>query len=150
PSANNRITCEEYGNHEWDSYPVWPPERSSHQSALVHRRPGPTEKRSRPHHRRRCPAAGGPPAADRANVRRAGNPGPLRATVEKQLTANEKMLWVGRPSRNRQVHPRNPMPPSVGIGMLVLAGVILVAVLGSAVIALKLSPLHVFGCLAAG
>jgi hypothetical protein len=77
-------------------------------------------------------------------------PASFRATVEKQLSANEKMLWVGRPSRNRQVHPRNPMPPSVGIGMIVLAGVILVAALSSAVIALKLSPLHVFGFLAAG
>jgi hypothetical protein len=73
----------------------------------------------------------------------------FRAAVDKALTANEKMLWVGRPSRNRQVHPRNAMPPAVGIGLMGLAGIILVAVLGSAVIALQLSPGHVFGCVAA-
>jgi hypothetical protein len=77
-------------------------------------------------------------------------PAPFRTTVEKQLTANEKMLWIGRPSRNRQVHPRHPIPPSVGIGMIVLAGVLLMAVLGAAGIPPKLGPGHVFGCFAAG
>jgi hypothetical protein len=77
-------------------------------------------------------------------------PASFRAAVEKALTANEKMLWVGRPSRNRQVHPPCAMPPAVGIGLMVLAAVILLTVLGSAALALQLSPGHVFGCVAAG
>src|SRR5262245_51180715 len=64
-------------------------------------------------------------------------PVPFRRAVEKALTANEKMLWIGRPSRNRQVHPLGPIPASIGIGIMVLAGVIVLAVLGPAVIAMK-------------
>jgi hypothetical protein len=79
-----------------------------------------------------------------------GIPAPLRAAAEKALTTNEKMLWVGRPSRNRQVHPPCPIPPAIGIGLIVLAGVIFVAVLGSAVLAAKGSGFPVFGLFFAG
>ena len=74
-------------------------------------------------------------------------PADFRAAVEKALTADEKMLWIGRPSRNRQVHPSNSLPSWVGIGLIVLAGVIFVAVLGSAVVATQRTSLHVFGCI---
>jgi hypothetical protein len=77
-------------------------------------------------------------------------PAAFRAAVEKELTANETMLWVGRPSRNRQVHPPCPIPKSVGIGVMVLAGVIALAVLCSAVVAAKLSGAYVFGLVFAG
>jgi len=62
-------------------------------------------------------------------------PAPFRAAVENELTRDEKLLWVGRPSRNRDVHPRNPMLPWIGAGLLVLAGVILLVSLVSAVAA---------------
>jgi hypothetical protein len=77
-------------------------------------------------------------------------PAPFRAAVEKELTANEKMLWVGRPSRNRQVHPPCPIPMAVGIGIIALAGIIVLAVLGSAVVASKFSGLSVFGLVFGG
>jgi hypothetical protein len=76
-------------------------------------------------------------------------PAPLRAAAEKALTADEEMLWVGRPSRNRQVHPPCPIPKSVGIGLIALAGVIVVAVLGSA-FASKAGGFPVFGFFFAG
>src|SRR5262249_32252477 len=71
-------------------------------------------------------------------------PAPLRAAAEKALTNNEQMLWVGRPSRNRQVHPPCPIRPAVGIGLIALAGIIVLAVLGSAVLAPK-AGVSVFG-----
>jgi hypothetical protein len=43
------------------------------------------------------------------------------------------MLWVGRPSRNSQAHPRNPMLPWIGMGLLALAGVLFLTCLVSAV-----------------
>ncbi len=52
-------------------------------------------------------------------------PDSFRLAVEKELTGDEKMLWLGRPSRNPQVHPRNPMLPVMG-GGLILLSVILV------------------------
>src|SRR5262245_34801623 len=33
-------------------------------------------------------------------------PAPFRAAVEKELSRDEKLLWVGRPSRNPEVHPQ--------------------------------------------
>jgi hypothetical protein len=59
------------------------------------------------------------------------------------------MLWVGRPSRNRQVHPPFPIPKAVGIGLIALAGIIVVAVLGSA-LASKAGGFPVFGFFFAG
>jgi hypothetical protein len=54
-------------------------------------------------------------------------PPTFRAAVEKELTRDEKMLWVGRPSRNPEVHPRNKMAPAIGAGVIALALVIAVA-----------------------
>src|SRR5579859_7237138 len=77
-----------------------------------------------------------------------GIPAAFREAVEKELTRDEKMLWVGRASRNPEVQARIPFLLWIGPGLLVLAGVILVAVLGSAVSAtpMKLGGGHVFGC----
>jgi hypothetical protein len=55
-----------------------------------------------------------------------GIPASYRQAVEKELTGDEKMLWVGRPSRNPEVHPRQPMLKWAGIGMLAFAGVLVV------------------------
>jgi hypothetical protein len=51
----------------------------------------------------------------------------FRAAVEKELTEGEKMLWLGRPSRNPQVHPRNPVLLIGGVGLIGL-GVVVAAV----------------------
>jgi hypothetical protein len=51
-------------------------------------------------------------------------PDTFRQAVEQELTRDEKLLWVGRPSRNRQVHPQHPVMPVVGIGFLAFAGVL--------------------------
>src|SRR5262245_1302967 len=56
-------------------------------------------------------------------------PASFRAAVERELSGDEKMLWVGRPSRNRLVHPRNTMLPLIGGGLITLAVVIIVALL---------------------
>jgi hypothetical protein len=50
-------------------------------------------------------------------------PAAFREAVEKELTGDEKLLWVGRPSRNAQVRPPEPMLKVVGIGLLALAAV---------------------------
>src|SRR5262245_17520137 len=60
-------------------------------------------------------------------------PTPFREAVEKELTRDEKLLWVGRPSRNRQVHPRNPLLLIIGGGLLALAATIVLVNLASAV-----------------
>jgi hypothetical protein len=60
-----------------------------------------------------------------------GIPASFREAVEKELTGDEKMVWVGRPSRNPEVQARTPVLLWGGIGLLVLAGVVFVAVLGS-------------------
>jgi hypothetical protein len=49
-----------------------------------------------------------------------GIPASYRQAVEKELSGDEKMLWVGRPSRNPELH-RNPTLQWIGIGMLVFA-----------------------------
>lgn len=54
-------------------------------------------------------------------------PAAFRLAVENELTAGEKMLWLGRPSRNAEVHPQNLTLPFVGVGLLVLAFGIAVA-----------------------
>src|SRR5439155_21421378 len=51
-------------------------------------------------------------------------PASYRAAVEKELTSGEEMLWVGRPSRNREVHPRNAILPIAGGALIGLAVVI--------------------------
>ena len=73
-------------------------------------------------------------------------PVPFRACVQQELTAGEKMLWVGRPSRDRRVHPPCPIPPIIGLGMMVFAGVIFLGVLGTAAMAHRLTFSHGFGC----
>jgi hypothetical protein len=60
-----------------------------------------------------------PPTAQ--TLEELGIPASYRQAVEKELTRDEQMLWVGRPSRNPEVHPRNPMLQWIGIGMLVFA-----------------------------
>lgn len=58
-----------------------------------------------------------------------GIPASFRAAVEGELTQGEKLLWVGRPSRNREVHPRNTLLPVAGFCLIVFG-------LGAAVIGL--------------
>jgi hypothetical protein len=58
-------------------------------------------------------------------------PAPLRAAVEKELTRDEQLLWVGRPSRNPEVHPKNKVLPVVGGGLIALALVIVVGALAT-------------------
>lgn len=60
-------------------------------------------------------------------------PASYRQAVEKELTRDEKLLWVGRPSLNPQVHPRNPMLLMIGGGLLALAVLIVLVNLVSAV-----------------
>jgi hypothetical protein len=71
-------------------------------------------------------------------------PAPFRAAVEKELTPNEKLLWVGRPSRNPEMQDRNPLLTWLGGGLLVLAFVIVVADLVSGVAA-GFAFGHIFG-----
>ena len=75
-------------------------------------------------------------------------PAGFRDAVEQELTTDEKMLWVGRPSRNREVHPRNPMLPVIGNALLVLGVFIFLAALVSAVLAqpMKFGSWQVSGC----
>jgi hypothetical protein len=49
-----------------------------------------------------------------------GIPPSFREAVEKELTRDEKMVWLGRPSRNRQVHPRNTILSIIGLGLIAL------------------------------
>jgi hypothetical protein len=65
-----------------------------------------------------------------------GIPDSYRAAVEKELTAGEKVLWVGRPSRNPKVHPQMPALTVIGYGLLGLG--VLVAFVSAA------SGAHVF------
>src|SRR5262245_31174100 len=58
-------------------------------------------------------------------------PAPLRAAVEKELTRDEQLLWVGRPSRNPEVHPKNKVLPVVGGGLIALALVIVAGALAT-------------------
>jgi hypothetical protein len=58
-------------------------------------------------------------------------PAPLRAALEKELTRDEQLLWVGRPSRNPEVHPKNKMLPVIGGGLIALALVIVVGTLAA-------------------
>src|SRR5438093_11249393 len=51
-------------------------------------------------------------------------PASYRTAVEKELTAGEEMLWVGRPSRNPQVHPKNTILPIAGGALIGLAIII--------------------------
>jgi hypothetical protein len=57
-------------------------------------------------------------------------PAPFRAAVENELTADEQIVWLGRPSRNRLVHPpRTAFAVGgialIGLGVLMLAWAIL-------------------------
>lgn len=47
-------------------------------------------------------------------------PATFRAAVENELTRDETLLWVGRPSRNPEVHPRNKVLPVIGGGLIAL------------------------------
>jgi hypothetical protein len=77
-------------------------------------------------------------------------PAPLRQAAEKALTAGEKMLWIGRTSRNRAVHPPCAIPPAGGFGLIGLGGLIVVATLAAAAISLHMTFNHVFGCIFGG
>jgi hypothetical protein len=57
-------------------------------------------------------------------------PATFRTAAEKELTDGEKMLWVGRPSRNPQVHPRNPALTVIGIVLIVLGLAVAVISMG--------------------
>jgi hypothetical protein len=58
-------------------------------------------------------------------------PAPFRAKVEMELTEGEKIVWLGRPSRNRQVHPRNTALLIAGIGMASFGLLVAVVSLGA-------------------
>jgi hypothetical protein len=60
-----------------------------------------------------------------------GIPAAFREAVEKELTRDEKMVWVGRPSQNPEVQSRPRFLLWAGSGLLVLAGVLFVAILGA-------------------
>jgi hypothetical protein len=75
-----------------------------------------------------------------------GIPDSFRAAVESELTAGEKIVWLGRPSRNPQVHPRNPALSMMGIGLMGLG--LAVAVLSTVVGGLHFFPLLFAGVLA--
>src|SRR5258708_25756737 len=55
-------------------------------------------------------------------------PASFREAVENELTGDEKMLWVGRPSRHPEVQSRPRILLWIGPGFLVLAAVIFVVV----------------------
>lgn len=55
-------------------------------------------------------------------------PANFRAVAEKELSADEKIVWIGRPSRNRQVHPQQKGVVYVGFGLIAVA----VCIAGSA------------------
>jgi hypothetical protein len=59
-------------------------------------------------------------------------PANYRSAVEAELAGDEKILCVGRPSRNPAVHPRNPMLTWIGGGLLALAAGIFVVSLAMA------------------
>jgi hypothetical protein len=60
-----------------------------------------------------------------------GIPNTFRSAVEAELTGDEKIVWVGRPSRNPEVHPRNPLLTWIGGGLLALAAGIIVVSLAT-------------------
>ena len=55
-----------------------------------------------------------------------GIPAAYRSAVEAELAGDEIILWVGRPSRNPLVDPRNAMLTWIGGGLLALAAGIIV------------------------
>ena len=55
-----------------------------------------------------------------------GIPSSFRAAVENEITSDEKILWLGRPSRNPQVHPRTPALAVIGIVLMVLSVAVVV------------------------
>src|SRR5579872_4747233 len=58
-----------------------------------------------------------------------GIPASYRSVVEGELTQGEKLLWVGRQSRNKAVHSQNNLLPIAGVCIIVFG-------LGAAVIGL--------------
>jgi hypothetical protein len=57
-------------------------------------------------------------------------PESFRTAVENELTSGEKIVWLGRPSRNPKVHPSNAVILTAGLGLLafgLLTGVVGVA-----------------------
>src|SRR5262245_2312532 len=51
-------------------------------------------------------------------------PAAVRTVVENELTDDEKILWLGRPSRNPEVHPRKTGLLVLGLGFLAIAVVV--------------------------
>jgi hypothetical protein len=50
-----------------------------------------------------------------------GIPDHLRKAVEEELTKDERLVWLGRPSQNRDVYPDRKVHVFIGIGLLGLA-----------------------------
>jgi hypothetical protein len=48
-----------------------------------------------------------------------GIPESYRTVVENELTAGEKIVWLGRPSRDKRVHPNNAVILMAGLGLIV-------------------------------
>jgi hypothetical protein len=65
-------------------------------------------------------------------------PQALRSAVEGELTQGEQVLWLGRPSRNREVQPPKRVLTYIGIGMLAFA--LVLAIFGI----VRLPPLLIF------
>ena len=58
-----------------------------------------------------------------------GIPESYRTAVENELTAGEKIVWLGRPSRDKRVHPNNAVLLMAGLGLIIFgAGVAVVGV----------------------
>jgi hypothetical protein len=58
-----------------------------------------------------------------------GIPESYRTAVENELTAGEKIVWLGRPSRDKRVHPNNAVLLMAGLGLIVFGvGVAVVGV----------------------
>ncbi len=90
-------------------------------------------------------AAGGPPPTAQT-FEDLGIPTAFRQAVEKELSADEQLLWVGRPSRHAQSHPNKKVLSLVAVGLLALAGALLVGCLGSAAAGGKLGAGQAAGC----
>src|SRR5437867_696661 len=50
-----------------------------------------------------------------------GLPDPFRQAVQEELTKDEKLLWLGRPSRNPVVYPPKTVLAVIGVVVLGLA-----------------------------